>query len=323
MHDHYVDQSYLKGLEGVTFDPVFILGLHRSGTSILYKTLTTTGCFNPITAYHLIRYHELLRNAFTHTEDQAKADLTALFRASGLKDRGIDRLAIDADFPEEYGFLLGHRTLLMSLSSRNLPLFNQLGQKIQVLAHNQKPLLAKNPFDFPNFLYLKRAFPSARFVFIHRHPLKTLSSTLKAWQDIIREKNPYTLQLARFYDQYTDNPLLSIPLRTVFLDAPELGAVLLTIMASRATRYYLRNIDRLPPTDYVSVTYEQFCRQPQETIDLIMRSLGQPASVVDAARLVSPRRVTVDPVIQKLSPYIMRAMRLYCTAFGYTTTVTD
>jgi hypothetical protein len=95
------------------------------------------------------------------------------------------------------------------------------------------------------------------------------------------------------------------------------------MMAAHATKYYLGNIKRLATEDYVSVTYEQLCRQPQETIDHVMHTLNHSSCSVDSTRLVSPRHMSIDPTIQKLSPYIMRAMRPYCTAFGYTTTITD
>lgn len=312
------DHPYLNNLDTVGFTPIFILGLHRSGTSILYKTLTATDRFNPITAYHLIRYHELLTHFHTHTTDQAKTDLTALLHAKGQTDRGIDRLQLTADFPEEYGFLLGHQTIRMNLTPRTLLLFTTLCKKIQYTAQNTRPLLLKNPYDFPNFRYLKAAFPTARFVFIHRHPLKTLSSTLNAWQHLVRTKNPYTEQLARHYQQSSDNPLLHLPLRTVFLDAPELGAVALTATAAKATRYYLTNIAKLPARDYVSITYEQLCSRPQQTLDKILTALGEPPTDLDASTLISPRDVPIDPTIQKLAPYIKRVMRPYCDAFGYT-----
>ena len=64
-------------------------------------------------------------------------------------------------------------------------------KKIQFLSGNDKPLLLKNPYDFANFLFIKQMFPSAKFVFIHRNPLKTISSLLNAMRMIINEKNPY------------------------------------------------------------------------------------------------------------------------------------
>jgi hypothetical protein len=322
MPDRDLDQPYLHELQGTTFNPVFILGLHRSGTSILYKTLATTDQFNAITAYHIIRYHELLYHHHHQTEKQAKDELTSLLNSQGVADRGIDRLVVNADFPEEYGFLLGQQTLRQNLTPRTLPLFTQLGQKIQYLAGNHRPLLAKNPWDFPNFLFLKTVFPTARFVFIHRHPLKTLSSTLKAYQVLIRQRNPYTELLARGYTQFSENPLLHLPLRAVFVEAPELAAVMLARMAAHATKYYLENIARLPADSYISVTYEQLCSRSRETLERIMQTLGT-KNTIDPQTLIQPRDVPIDPAIQKLAPYIMTIMRPYCEAFGYTSPVTS
>ena len=56
------DKKYLDKIENIKFNPVFILGLHRSGTSIFYKMLVSTGHFNSVTAYHIINYEELLSN---------------------------------------------------------------------------------------------------------------------------------------------------------------------------------------------------------------------------------------------------------------------
>ena len=63
------DQDYIQDLEQVDFQPVFILGMHRSGTSILYKMLTATDTYNPVTAYHLINYNELLSNYHQQKEE--------------------------------------------------------------------------------------------------------------------------------------------------------------------------------------------------------------------------------------------------------------
>jgi hypothetical protein len=114
------DTPYLTEINKVSFQPVFILGVHRSGTSILYKMLVETGCFNPSTAYHLINYDELLYNHHEKREETEKQRLTESFVKNGVSDRGIDRLMLTADFAEEYGFLLGNRTLRMSLSKKNI-----------------------------------------------------------------------------------------------------------------------------------------------------------------------------------------------------------
>jgi hypothetical protein len=70
-----LDRQYLEKLENVSLQPIFILGLHRSGTSILYKTLGLTGCFNLVTAYHIIKYSEILYNHINSKEGKSKEEL--------------------------------------------------------------------------------------------------------------------------------------------------------------------------------------------------------------------------------------------------------
>ena len=193
------DQQYLEKIQNIEFKPVFILGLHRSGTSILYKMLTETGCFNPVTAYHIIKYDELLYNKINKKEDEVKTELTE-YLAENQEDRGIDKLKLDADFAEEYGFLLGQHSSKMYISKENKGIFSEMSRKIQFISENKKPILFKNPYDLINFVYIKQIFPNAKFVFIHRHPFKTLSSTIKAVKFLLEEKNPYTTQLFRLYN---------------------------------------------------------------------------------------------------------------------------
>jgi len=312
------DDQYLSEIREVDFTPVFILGVHRSGTSILYKTLSATGCFNPVTAYHIIDYHELLRNYHQQVEESARQKLTEMLREQGLRDRKIDKMEVTADLAEEYGFLLNEQTIRMYLSSRNIALFMEMCKKIQFIAGNSKPLLLKNPYDFPNFLFMKQMFPSAKFIFIHRHPLKTISSTLKAFQVIFKDKHPYMAKLSRMYEKFYANPLLLLPFRIVFRFIPELGVIYITMTTSNGARYYLKNIGKLPKKDYIAITYEEFCVHPQKTVEDIMHALALKADkTVDAAGLMNPRKTDIDSTVQKLLPYISRSLRKYCEFFGY------
>jgi len=313
------DKQYLEELQEVNFQPVFILGVHRSGTSILYKMLTATGCYNAVTAYHLLRYHELLSNYHEQREEHAKQKLTDSFIKNGLQDRGIDQLKVTADFPEEYGFLLNTQTIQMYITKKNIALFTELCKKIQYIAGNDKPILLKNPYDFPNFLYIKQVFPKARFIFIHRHPLKTISSTLNAIRRILYEKNTYTAQLSGMYDKFYTNPLLLQPLRFIFRTIPECYVVLLTRIAAKATDYYLKNIEKLPKEVYISITYEEFCQHPQEILENITEKMSlNMIKKIDAASLIRPRKVDVDYSVQKLRKYIYNSMNIYYDTFHYT-----
>lgn len=314
----YHDQKFLEKLENIDFQPVFILGLHRSGTSILYKMLTSTGCFNPVTAYHLIKYNQLIYNHINKREESSKEELTESFKEKGLKDRGIDRLQITADFAEEHGFLLGQKTFQMYITPKNLPLFTELCKKIQFISGNDKPILLKNPYDFPNFIYIKKAFPNAKFVFIHRHPFKTLSSTIKAIRVLLKNKNPYTTQLFKIYNKIFENPLILHTLRFCFSRISALGIILLTNNSSAATNYYLKNIKHLSKQDYVFITYEDLCKNPQKNIKRIMEFLDIVTyNKIDFASFIKPRKTQLDPSVRQLRKFIYKRMDEYFKFFGY------
>jgi hypothetical protein len=314
-----LDRQYLKKLQPIDFQPVFILGLHRSGTSILYKMLTATESFNPITAYHLIHYHELLYNHIHKKTNTVKQQLNETFKKQGLDDRGIDRLQLTADFAEEYGFLLGKKTIAMKITSSNLPLFKEMAQKIQHTSSPQKPLLLKNPYDFSNFRYIKHAVPNAKFVFIHRNPLKTLSSTIKAIRFILKTKNSYTTQLFRLYNLLYENPLLLQLSRFLFSPRFPFGVILLSLNARKATNYYLKNINHLKKEDYICVTYEELCQKPQENMQRILRFLNIGAQrTIDFASFIKPRKTQLDPAVNALQQFIFKTMKSYFTCFEYT-----
>ena len=262
------DAPHLKKLQSINFNPIFILGLHRSGTSILYKLLAKTNNYNIVTAYHLIYFDHLLHNYLTSDEDKNKEKLSQEMHKFS-KDRGIDRLKLDADFPEEYGFLLGQKSTDMIISKKNLQYFRSLCKKIQFISDNDKPLLLKNPYDFGNFIKIVEFFPNARFIFIHRQPYRTLSSTIKAVQQIFSQPNWYTSQLFRLYVKIYENPLLLNSTKLVFLKIPFFGMLYLLFQMRRGTGYFLRNINRLDSGQYINVTYEDLCGDADSTIHKI------------------------------------------------------
>lgn len=312
------DQQYIQQLEKIRFQPIFILGLHRSGTSILYKMLTATGNLNPVTAYHLISYDQLLSNHIHKQEKTAKDKLTNFFKEQGQADRGIDRLTLTADFAEEYGFLLGKKTFQLYLTPKNLSLFIEMAKKIQFISENKKPLLLKNPHDFPNFIYIKQMFPNAKFIFIHRHPFKTLSSLIKALRLLLKSKNPYTNQLLPLYEKVHDNPLLLKLFQLVFSKYSPFGIMLLTLNSVKSVNFYLKNIRHLSKDDYISLTYENLCKKPQENMETILNFLNLPLTTrIDFATFIRPRKTQVDLSVMQMQHFVFKCMRAYFNKFGY------
>ncbi|MCP2728400.1 hypothetical protein [Limnofasciculus baicalensis] len=64
------DKSYIDSIQSVGFSPIFIMGDHRFGTTLLYKTLVATECFNFVKAYHIIKYDEIIYNSVNKIENQ-------------------------------------------------------------------------------------------------------------------------------------------------------------------------------------------------------------------------------------------------------------
>jgi len=86
-----LDDIYLSKLENINFEPIFIIGVNRSGTSILYKLFSKTDCFNVVTAYHIIKYEELLNNHINNLEKKSKKELDDYFNKKQSK-RKVDEL---------------------------------------------------------------------------------------------------------------------------------------------------------------------------------------------------------------------------------------
>jgi hypothetical protein len=318
--NHTPDHSYLDLLEEVDFNPIFIMGDHRSGTTLLYKTLVATECFNYVSAYNVIQYDRLLSNKVNRTENQARQELEELLQSLGISDRVIDNVEATPSLPEEYGFILKNAGYESYLNPDNLPVFIQLCRKIQFVSVSDRPLLLKNPWCFPHFMYVKSVFPEAKFIFIHRHPIDVINSKLKAARSILATRNAYTVLLSQQYAQIFKNPVQRFVYRLLYSTYFDLGLRQVTKPAVQSTTYFLQNIDSLPKTDYVSVRYEDLCNEPEETILKILGFLGlDQQSTLAYNTLIKPRPIKLLPEVQGKYEQIRQKLQPYFAYHGYDT----
>ena len=315
---HKADIPYLELLEKVNFSPIFIIAEHRSGTTLLYKTLVATECFNFVKAYHIIKYNQILCNYINKTESQAIKELGEQLKSLGLNDRVIDDVEVTSDLPEEYGFILNNAGYESHLNPENLHVFQESCQKIQFISDPDKQLLLKNPWCFPHFMYLKSTFPKAKFIFIHRHPIHVINSKLKAARSILSSKNEYTFLLSRRYKEIFNNPLKTFLFRLLYSSYFDLGLRRVTKEKVQLTNYFLENIDNLPETDYVSVTYEELCNSPQQTIFKILGFLGlEPRVNLAYESLIQPRPIKLLPEVERKYNEIYQQLQPYFDYHGY------
>ncbi len=314
------DAPYLGPLTDVTYHPVFVLGEHRSGTTILYKLLALSGSFNYLTAYHTLYYEQLLANHCNGTTAQARQELNEFLRSLGVSTRLVDEIEFTADYPEEYCFFLQPRSLSFRLRSRNFRVFDQLCKKLQYTGDPGRQLLLKNPFDFDNFLTIKRLLPAARFVFIHRHPLFTLNSMLQMMRRNWREGNVINQLYSRIYARLQGNRgfvgfmqwLLRADSRA------QLGQHLMARRIAQRASYYRHHITKLVDGDYISLRYEDLCRDPRGQMERIFLFLEEtPRHEVDYARWIRPRRLDLLPELQRVEVALRQHFQTAIAYHGY------
>jgi len=319
------DRAYLDLLNDVSFQPIFIMGSHRSGTTLLYSLLGTTRCFNVVQAYHVIHYQAILWNHIHAKEKKARDELNTFLKQAGQGNRVIDEVKVSADLVEEYGFVLRTSLLPPRLRPANLPSFIDFCRKVQFVSDREKPLLLKNPWDSTNFIYLKSAFPNAKFIFVHRDPIHTISSQIKAARALNESKSRYHTLLTRGYEWLPEQEGWQLNEREgwrdkvmsiIFSPDHELALWLSRRNVRRATRYFLQNLERLTPGDYTEVRYEDLCEEPSAAIGEILQFLGlRDESGVDYQAYVRPRPPRIGQDVARLKPKIddeLRAYRRYC-----------
>jgi len=298
----------------VEFDPVFIVGDHRSGTTVLYQALARTGAFNVVTAYHVIRNADIVGNFEARREEDARRDLAREFARLGLTNRGIDGVSVTPDLPEEYGFVIDRRPR-PRLRPATLPALIDLCRRIR-LTGQDKPVLLKNPWDVLAFAFVKTSLPRARLIFVHRHPLRIMSSQLAAMRSVLASRNEYLAMLSPWYRELFDHPVRLGMSRAM---SGGLGPRIVARHVRKAARYYLDHIAAIPPGDYVEMRYEDFCADPAATVRRILDFLRlDPSAGIVPADLVRSRHTAIPSEVLTRYRLIRPRIAQYCDRHGYT-----
>ena len=322
------DTVYLSKLTQLPSQIVFIMGCHRSGTSMLYHLLAYTGVCDYLSVYDIVQYDELLANRIEGREDAAKQALDAAVRVE--KTRGLDDLPVSAGTPEEYRFLLsppapdwffnpnepdGRRVFAPHLTRERLDRFLEICRKKAFLSGG-KPLILKNPNDhYFNFGEICRMLPEARMIFIHRHPLHILNSYIKGFSGILETRSEYLALLDERYRTLFQSPLTATLLKRLFQ-----GETLPRTLAralSQSYTYYLEQTRQMPPDHYLSLRYEDLCGDPQTHLERIGRFLGIPITPQVPANFVAPRRLNVPEHLLKAYQEHAGGMREYLESQHY------
>jgi hypothetical protein len=313
------DAQYLSKLEGITFRPVFIIGLHRSGTTLLHRLLAETGCFNYCSAYHVVNVERLLSDHFTGKAEAGKQALRDEFKRLGLTTRIIDETPAAPESPLEYGFALMRQTGgRPRITEGTLELFKQTARKLQVTGDPARPLLLKNPWDEIYFLDIKRWFPDAKFVFIHRHPAATLNSQMRAMRSLFEAKNEFAAMTTKMYRDMWARPLRRVVARRLGDSPFRIWEKLLAVQSVRMIKYYLAHFKELPAADCISLRYEDLCKEPDANMQRITDFLGiHPPPEITYREKIAQRESKLPPDIIGRFHSIRKKVAAYLVEQGY------
>lgn len=192
------DHDLALNMPPVEKGPVFIMGLHRSGTTFLYDLLRHTLPLAGFELYHLFYFQRLLYNRHHNLESQDRATLNRLFQALNIHDRSLDAIHISDATVEEYGWLIGAVDGVPHITERNAGVLDLLCRKLMALSPEAAMVILKNPWDTGHAPGLLRHFPEARFVYIKRNPLAILRSEVNVLHTLLTGRQPFHALLSDF-----------------------------------------------------------------------------------------------------------------------------
>lgn len=314
--ENNLDNKYKSKIENITFKPIFILGVPRSGTTILYKILGETKKFNVVTAYHVLNYDQLLFNYKKKLVEKRKKQLNTLMADKGITNRKMDKIKVTVDYTQEYANIFTEKNYPPKITKENKWLFDKFCKKVQYISENNKSILVKNPPDYPNFLFLKEIYPTAKFIFIHRNPLFSISSMMRALNFVLTQRNEYTALFSKHYENTFNNPILHHLLRMYYSLRFPAGIFEIIKTYRKSSEYFLKNINKLSNKNFISIKYEDLCDNPNYIIRNIMDFLELKVDI-DFTKYIAPRNLKIVPIVKFLQAYIYKKMESYFKYFGY------
>lgn len=282
----------------------FVLGPHRSGTTILCQALAGSGEFLYLTAADIVAFHQ--------GADRVEPTLGELVQRR--ESRKIDDVRLSEDPPEEYGFLLPGRCLSEEFAPKLAGIYRDLAAKRGV----EKRALLRNPWDLPRTALIQRLFPKASFVFVVRDPIQTINSQLQAVRTLFAEPSEYHCLLDRRYRRVVRRKRLFRFYRRV--SSRGMMVSLLAKSFQRSTDRLIRDLDTLPRETWTVTKYEDLVREPEKELARVYGFLGlPPGEIPRLAEAIRPSGRELDPDVTARIPKIRKRTRSFRQTFGYGT----
>lgn len=273
---------------------VFLLGSQRSGTTWLHLQLARTGRFRFVSAADVCAGEDL-----------------------SFDTRGIDAIPAGPDTPEEYGLIInsgGLRYDEPDTTAETLPRLQALCAGKAEREGRDRPLLLKSPPDYPGGIdTLTMAFPEARFVAIQRHPLRTLQSQVRAWRQLVMQRQPYLDRIDRGYRAFMDDT--SKRLQWGLFMHSRAGIEWLADSILRAQLGFMARQDAWPGDNLLTIRYEDLCADQEGGFVRLSGFLG--IDLPRPAEAPAPRDEAIMPEVAAVFAERRDAFAPFMQRFGY------
>lgn len=280
----------------------FVLGPHRSGTTILASSLAASGAFVYLTAADIVACHQGV--------DQVELSLGRLVQ--GNETRVIDEVQLSEDLPEEYGFLLPGRRLSEESAPRLVSIYRDLARK----SDRETMSLLRNPWDLARTALIHRLFPGAHFIFVVRDPVGTINSQLQAVRTLFAAPSEYHGLLDPRYRRIVRRKRLFAFYRFVTSRGRMVDRLLKGFV--RSTDRLIQDLPRLPQDRWTLLKYEDLISDPAKELTRVYGFLGLPQGKIPSlANEIRPRGRTLDPHVEARIPKIRERTRSFRETFGY------
>lgn len=307
------DSALIEDIAHLPVRPVFIMGLHRSGTTFLYDSVAKSFPVAHLSLYHLLYFDRLLSNKDKGTEQRDKDRLNQYFASLGISDRNIDGTRIDADAVEEYGFLLRKKSGSFKLSKKNTALFSSLCQKLLAVQKDKRAVLLKNPWDTGNAKKILSYYPDARFIYISREPISVLNSMLNALLAYLEGPQDYLeilLDNGSGRSGYRAGYVAWVILRVLrkILGRNITARLFRGILAKDVARQvviYRKEIAEMPSSRAIEIDYKTLVTEPAATIRLLEPLLELPI-MATPERIEVKQQANLNPVLENFEMKLNR-----------------
>jgi hypothetical protein len=292
---------------------VFVLGLHRSGTTFSYQLLADLFPVATTQLYHITHYRRLLhaeREGLTGTYRNA---LRAHLQAEGIADRGIDGFPVGPEALEEYAFILRRFSPRWGYGPESAGLFDEMVRKLSAIQPEAQALLLKNPHDLLTPEAILATYPTAKLIFIRRDPVRVLNSQFRNSFLYRKQTEPYLdlllhgipLWQFNFRLMKAVNPLLPDRLyQKILLDG-------LRRSISDQLEVHYRQLPKLPAASYMEVRYEDLMEDPAPVVDGLQNFLDLPLRADARPIERQPRREQLLDGVEAVAGEFRRQLSAY------------